>query len=360
MIRKNKGTLIASSLVTLLPIAVGLLLWDRLPPVMTTHFGGDGVADGFSTRGQAIFILPLIMLALHWVCILATLLDKKNIQDNPKIFRLVVWIIPALSCSCMGFMYFVALGYTFSALRLMMLVMGLMFAAIGNLMPKVTQNRTMGIKIFWTLSNEENWYATHRFAGKVWFFGGLGMLLCILLPDRIAMIAFLCCLLPLALLPVAYSWRFYRKQVQSGTVPEKQARSPQYKRSAGASAIISLVTVAFVSVFLFSGSIRFEAGEQSLQITASFSEDLTVDYSSVDSMEYREDGVPGSRTIGFGSPKLSKGTFSNEEFGLYTRYTYTQCPSAIVIRSGDQILVISAEDAAATEALYEALLTKLG
>ena len=64
------------------------------------------------------------MLALHWVCILATTLDKKSIQDNPKVFRLVVWIVPVLSCSCMGFMYFVALGYAFSALRLMMLMMG--------------------------------------------------------------------------------------------------------------------------------------------------------------------------------------------------------------------------------------------
>ena len=359
MIRKNKGTLIASSLVTLLPIAVGLLLWDRLPPVMTTHFGADGAADGFSTRGQAILILPLIMLALHWVCILATTLDKKSIQDNPKVFRLVVWIVPVLSCSCMGFMYFVALGYAFSALRLMMLVMGLMFAAIGNLMPKLTQNRTMGIKIYWTLSSEENWYATHRFAGKVWFFGGLGMLVCILLPDRAAIGVFICCILPLALLPVIYSWYYYRRQVQSGTV-SGQARSPQNKRSAGMSAVISLVTVAFVLVIFFAGSIRFETGDRSLQITASFSEDLTVDYSAIDSMEYREEGVPGSRTMGFGSPKLSMGTFSNEEFGLYTRYTYTQCSTAIVIRSGERVLVISAEDAAATRALYEALLEKVG
>ena len=64
--------------------------------------------------------------------------------------------------------------------------------------------------------------------------------------------------------------------------------------------------------------------------------------------------------MGFGSPKLSMGTFSNEEFGLYTRYTYTQCSTAIVIRSGERVLVISAEDAAATRALYEALLEKVG
>ena len=46
MIRKNKGKLILSSLVVLLPMVMGLLLWDRLPEQIATHWGVSGQPDG--------------------------------------------------------------------------------------------------------------------------------------------------------------------------------------------------------------------------------------------------------------------------------------------------------------------------
>ena len=46
MIRKHKGELIVTSLIILFPILVGLILWNRLPETLTTHWGIDGQADG--------------------------------------------------------------------------------------------------------------------------------------------------------------------------------------------------------------------------------------------------------------------------------------------------------------------------
>ena len=45
---KNKKYWLVTSLVTLLPIVLGLLLWNRLPEKLPTHFGVDGAADGWS------------------------------------------------------------------------------------------------------------------------------------------------------------------------------------------------------------------------------------------------------------------------------------------------------------------------
>ena len=45
---------------------------------------------------------------------------------------------------------------------------GLLFMIIGNYLPKVKQNNTIGIRVVWTLQDEENWSATHRFSGKLW------------------------------------------------------------------------------------------------------------------------------------------------------------------------------------------------
>ena len=44
MIKKYKKTLIITTLVLLIPVLVGLLLWDRLPDPMPSHWNKIGRA----------------------------------------------------------------------------------------------------------------------------------------------------------------------------------------------------------------------------------------------------------------------------------------------------------------------------
>ena len=53
------------------------------------------------------------------------------------------------------------------------LIIGILFVAIGNYLPKCKQNYTVGIRLPWALSSEENWNRTHRFASWIWIFGGV-------------------------------------------------------------------------------------------------------------------------------------------------------------------------------------------
>lgn len=358
MIRKNKGKLILSSLVILLPMVMGLLLWDKLPEKITTHWGIQGQSDGWSGRGFLLAI-PLLLLALHWLGILFTVKDPKNADQHPKAFNLVIWIVPALSIMMMGFVYFTALGNVFSALRLMQLVFGLMFLILGNYMPKIRRNSTLGIKISWTLESEENWNATHRFAGKVWAACGVAMLLALFLPEDWSVPALLIALLPAVLLPILYSWNFRKKQLAEGTLP-KAEMTPQRKRSMIISLAITGATLVFVVIIMFTGSIRAEAGADALKLDASFGYSLTLPYDEIDRMELREENVDGTRVNGVGSGKLLLGTFQNAEFGLHTRYTYTDSGCAIVIFSGERTLVLALETDEETRALYETLLERLG
>ncbi len=50
MLKENKFKVIISSIVILLPILFGLIMWNELPNTMTTHWGADGNADGFGTK----------------------------------------------------------------------------------------------------------------------------------------------------------------------------------------------------------------------------------------------------------------------------------------------------------------------
>ena len=357
MICKNKKTLILTSLLTLLPMAVGLLLWNRLPSHMATHWGPGGQADGWTGRMVAVICLPLIMLAVHWLCVLFANLDKSNRGKNEKMQKLVLWTIPLLSNFCLGMMYAIALGSDISIMNLMLVFMGILFAAMGNYMPKCKMNATIGIKIRWTYTSEENWNMTHRFAGRLWFCGGVIMALCCVLPSAVCMPVMLVILLAMVLLPILYSYRYYRMQIQRG---DEMQELPVYvtKFKKGGIPVI-ILTVALLAVLLFTGDITVELGDASFTVNATYESALTVEYAAIDSIELREGDVSGTRVMGFGSPKLLLGTFENEEFGLYTRYTYGRNEACIVLTSGGKTLVLSGADREETLAIYEAILAKI-
>ena len=177
MMKANKKTLIITSIVTMLPVLIGIICWNRLPEVMATHFGFNNEANGFSSKAFAVFGLPLILLAVLWVGAFVTAHDPKRQNISPKMFSLMLWIAPVISLVAATTIYPVNLGYELDIAFFSELLVGLMFIIIGNYLPKARQNYTIGIKIPWTLANEENWNRTHRLAGYLWMICGILMIL---------------------------------------------------------------------------------------------------------------------------------------------------------------------------------------
>ena len=354
MILKNKKLLILTSLLTLLPIPVGLLLWRRFPEVMAIHWGITGQADGYGSPAFAVFALPVILLASHWLCIFFTTLDKRNRDRNQKIQTVVLWIIPIIgNLSCLG-MYALALGWEFSPTIWTLIPMGLLFAVIGNYMPKTRMNSTIGIKVPWTYSSEENWRVTHRFAGRIWVIGGLAMVPAGLLPTGWAVTVMMVDILVLTIVPVVYSWRFYKKELAEGKVAQT-GYSKTDKRIGKASLVFFVVLTVFILFVLFYGDITYNFGEDHLLIDANMYTDYVLYFDKVESVEYREGNIPGFRVGGYGSFRLLMGWFENEEFGTYIRYTYYKPESCIVLTARNQTIVLSCETAAETQALYQQL-----
>lgn len=358
MIGKNKRNMLISSILILLPAAVGLCLWDVLPPVMATHWGANGAADQTSSKLAAIVALPLILLAFHWLCILMTRKDRSNKHQNPKVFGMVLWIVPFVSLFANGIMYAAAFGSKINVLSLAFGLLGLMFIFIGNYLPKCKQNRTIGIRIKWTLESEENWYATHRMCGKLWTLGGAVCLFCILLPAKAATYAFSILVTLMVLIPFLYSYLYSRSHKQT-SVKNAVVMTPKEKRIALIGSLVGILILLGCTALCFTGNIEPSAEEFALIVKADYWKDLTVEYSAIDHIELRQDGVPGTRVFGFGTPRLLMGSFQNEEFGTYTRYTYTKTNACIVLTVEDQILVVGCIDNASTEALYENILKRI-
>lgn len=98
--------------------------------------------------------------------------------------------------------------------NLVFAAIGLLFAMMGNFMPKAGSNFAFGIRNMWTLSSETVWKRTHRMAGKLWFVGGLVLFLLGLSPlEKMALYApAVAIFLVLGLVPTAYSFLLWRQE----------------------------------------------------------------------------------------------------------------------------------------------------
>ena len=267
--------------------------------------------------------------------------------------------MPVVSLFSNGVIYATAFGMELDVIRLMPLLLGLMFVFIGNYMPKCKQNFTLGIKIKWTLENEENWNATHRFAGKAWVLGGLLLLLCTFLPTKLLVYVSFFVLIPIVFIPIIYSYIYYRKQLREGTYHAKEIVEDAWqKNSKKISLIVVPLILIFVGIIMFTGEVTLDYKEESFTVDASFWSELTVDYDAIDSIELRKNFDRGTRTNGLGSATLLAGAFENDEFGNYTLYSYVKCKDAVILKIDQKILVINGEDAASTNAIYQELLNR--
>lgn len=359
MLKKNKLKVVISSIIILLPILFGLIMWKDLPDIMTTHWGADGKADGFSGKAFAVFGLPSILLILHFVCLLFTLLDKKQKEQNSKALGMIFWIIPVISLFTNGAMYRTAFGKEFDLAFFMLALLGTMFIFIGNYLPKAKQNRTLGIRISWTLNNEENWNKTHRFGGKVWVIGGLILLLSLFLPLTVMIWGSICVTIAMVIIPMVYSYSIYKQHQKEGIMYTAAPKSGAEKITVRITSIIVPIIFIGVAILMFTGNIAVHCENTALKINATYWTDLTINYSEIDTIEYRNDLDIGVRTNGFGSAKLSMGIFQNDEFGSYTLYAYTGAKEFIILTSNDKTLVIGMNDTRETQAIYDAVLEKM-
>ena len=209
MKKKIDMTLIISTLACLLPILFSLAVYDRLPDQVATHFNFSGEADGYSPKAFAVIGLPAFMAVFNLIVQAALKFDPKHQNHPSALITVVKWLFPVLSIVMVGATTLNALGWEVSMDKLVYILVGVVMIIIGNYLPKCKQNYTMGIKLPWTLDDEDNWNRTHRLGGWIYVLCGIvfmvGGLLGIGWPMFVVFFV-------LALVPMVYSFLLYKKK----------------------------------------------------------------------------------------------------------------------------------------------------
>ncbi len=190
-------------------VIVTAVLYSSLPSQVPIHFNLQGHANGWAPRDWGSFILP-VTAALLW-CLLR--LGGVLLPDE---WRARMAASPLSIAALLGVLLLVFLqGVVLVAAQhpleghrvLLLMVIGAYFVALGQLMPRIRRNPWIGIRTAFTLSSDENWLRTHRFAGYTMTLGGLAAIGL----GAFSAAAALAAILTGALGPVVYSYVVARR-----------------------------------------------------------------------------------------------------------------------------------------------------
>ncbi len=215
-IKENMGYFILSLLLTLIPLFIGLALWDKLPDQVPIHFDVHGNVDNYASKEFAVYFLSLFMLLMQVFLAFVTGLDPKNEKKNvnTKIYRLMLFIIPITNIFVSLLMYGPYMSLEFDVNSLMNIFLGVLFLVIGNYMPKTRRNYTIGIKLPWTMNDDDNWDKTNRLGGYLTMICGILFILNGFLrfvAEEYNYILVVALALSLLVIPTIYSYLYYRK-----------------------------------------------------------------------------------------------------------------------------------------------------
>lgn len=199
---KWKSFLITSG-VCLLPILLGISIWNELPDTMAIHFNIYGEPDNFASKGFVVFGLPMLMVALQAFCCFINDINAYKHGDRKKFELITKWIIPCLTIALQILTLGYGLGWNLDIRRLVLFLVGLIFVLIGNYLPKFDYVKNYDV-------DTEKARKINRFIGYETVLLGLLFFVSIFLPP-IASIVCLLLLVPYTIISIIYSVNVTKK-----------------------------------------------------------------------------------------------------------------------------------------------------
>ena len=196
-------TLIITCVVCLLPILLGLALWDKLPDTMAIHFDINNHPDNFASKGFVVFGLPLLMLLLQCFCCFINDINVYKHGECKKLERATKWIIPVMTMVLQIVTLGYGLGWNFDIRKMVMLIVGVVFIVIGNYLPKLDYIKNYDV-------NSDKARKINRFIGFETVIMGIIYIISIFLPPAASVVC-LILLIPYAIVSIAYGIKNGRK-----------------------------------------------------------------------------------------------------------------------------------------------------
>lgn len=196
--------------------AATLVAYPHLPNTVPMHWDAHGQVNGWGPKWSLFVIDPGIMAGILLLFSVLPWLSPRQFEVDSfrSTYLYIMVVILAIMAYVHALILAASLSWVVDVSRAVIGGISLLIALLGNVLGKVRRNFYVGVRTPWTIANEHVWNATHRFAAKTFFAGGLAGLLFVILnaPFWLSMTA----ILTGALAPAIYSLVFYKQLERRG------------------------------------------------------------------------------------------------------------------------------------------------
>lgn len=161
----------------LIAVIIGAVALPSLPEQFVSHWGPNGEPDGYTTKFIGVLLIPFIMACILLLKAVLPKIDPKrnNFEKFQHPYTIITEMITVFLLLIHVSIVLFNLGYQVDMEFVVVLGISLLFVVLGNYLPKIKHNYSMGVRTPWTLSSETVWAKTHRLAGKAFVLSGLVM-----------------------------------------------------------------------------------------------------------------------------------------------------------------------------------------
>ncbi|NLD17135.1 MAG: DUF1648 domain-containing protein [Tissierellia bacterium] len=190
-------------------IIFNVLFYKKMPDMIPVHWNFAGEVDRYTDKFNAYVTTPILL-------VLAGIFMNFMLDNDPKNKTQKNMAITIGKISIPGIIFFIfmiqtiyGLGKEININLITNMLLGVLFIALGNYLPKAKRNYVVGIRVPWTLNSDENWNRTHRLGGIVYIIAGLMFMINVFLNSEflIFLIIFL------FTSPIIYSFYLYTKGI---------------------------------------------------------------------------------------------------------------------------------------------------
>ncbi len=216
----NKNATSAESLMIaclLAPFIYLALIWPQLPAEIATHYSlmdGRARADGWMQKENAALIMAALSVVVYLVLRYLPQVDPRASRQTSNFTKLRM-VATIGFAALTGWMWYMA-GHQASvsnSMGLLLALVGLMVAGMGNYLTTVKPNWFIGIRTPWTLESETVWRKTHQLAGRLMVAGGLlSAVLVFIVPASYQVGVFVTIVVLSTLVPLVYSYIFFQQE----------------------------------------------------------------------------------------------------------------------------------------------------
>jgi len=207
-------------IIMIVPAIYLAVIWKQIPQTVPMHFDIKGNVDRYGTKNDLLTLvlgLTILNAVVYLIITNVYKIDPKKYAalNKDRLQRIAFYVTLYLAAIWVMLIYQIAHNDVSNMMKFVFIAMGLLFALLGNNMYNIKPNYFAGLRLPWTLENEDNWRKTHQFAGRLWFFGGLAFAAMVfLLNNQWAIYLAAITLAILILIPVFYSYNLYKNQTK--------------------------------------------------------------------------------------------------------------------------------------------------